>query len=283
MLAKLILSLFFLPMTMTGLYIDARSFFVNPGIDTTAEAYVVRDINSGSFVMEKNADRSFPIASLTKLMTALVFLDQGVDMEKIITLLPEDDRIGGKLYIDQGEEVSVRDLFYSMLVGSANNASVALVRSTGLSIEEFVNKMNKKAQEFGMTKTRFSDPTGLDVRNSSSARDVSVLVQEALKYPEIRQALQTKIYKFQTRNTHNDHTIRNTNLLLESFLAVDQYQILGGKTGYLDEVGYCLGLGVKKDNQELIVVVLGADSSNARFSETKALIYWVFSNIYNRP
>lgn len=281
MLAKIILSLFFLPSALAGTSPAVDVFFVQPGIEATADAYVVREAGSSQKVLAKNSDLPLPVASLTKLMTALVFLEEDVPMDKVMTLLPEDDRIGGKLYVYRGEEVSVSDLFYVALVGSANNATVALVRSTGLEMEEFVEKMNKKAKALGMHQTRFNDPTGLDVGNVGSAYDISLLVEAALERQEIRRALLTDPYEFETINTKDGHSISNTNGLLDSFLAEEPYAVLGGKTGYLDEAGYCLGIGAQQSGHKMIAVVLDSESSSARFAEAKALLFWAFESLYD--
>lgn len=250
------------------------------GIKNSARAAVVFDSDSEQFLYEKNSQELLPIASLTKLMTAMVFLETNPVWTKTMEILPEDDRIGAKIYIYKGEIVTLRDLFYSVLVGSANNATVALVRSTGLSEEEFVKKMNEKAQELGLTQTKFYDATGLDPQNVSTAKDVARMMRAALGYKKIREALSTVEYEFSTLNTNAHHRIKNTDVLLESFLNQSPYTILGGKTGYLDEALYCFAVGVRdKNGKNIIVVTLGTPSSDERFLQAKGLIYWALNKI----
>jgi D-alanyl-D-alanine endopeptidase (penicillin-binding protein 7) len=215
-----------------------------------------------------------PIASLTKLAMAMVFLDEGVDFSRQMTILASDDRIGGKLYLYPGELVTVKDLFFTTMVGSANNSTIALVRSTGLKEAEFVARMNAKVQGLGFTNTVFYDPTGLNPRNFSTAHEIAMLFQEALGYTEISETLREPVYEFTTLNTHQSHRIVNTNELLESFLAVPPFAMLGGKTGYLDEARYCFVAKARKENKEVVVVVLGSESSEARFQEAKGLLFW---------
>ncbi len=247
-----------------------------PYIEGEAKAMVLMRVDDGIILTEKNSEKSFPIASLSKLMTAMVFLDEKISFEKEVEIEPEDDRIGGKLYIFPGEKVTIKDLFYSSLVGSANNATIALQRATGLSKEEFVLKMNQKAKELGLSSLSFKEPSGLSPKNVGSAKDVAILFREALKIPEILEALITKEYVFETLNTHAPHRIKNTNMLWESFLASTPFEILGGKTGYLDEAGYCLVVAGKKGEEKFIAVILGAPSDEERFSYAKRVLYWGF-------
>lgn len=276
MLAKLFFSLFFIPWSFGTL--SQNSFFVEPGIETTAEAYIVQNSSTWATVLQKNAQTPLPIASLSKLMSAVVFLDSQPEWEKIMEIFEEDDRIGGKLYIFPGEKLTVKDLFYGALVGSANNATMALVRSLGINEEEFVRRMNKKAFTLGMKNTVFYDPTGLNAKNMGSAEDMAQLLNAAFQYKPIADALRTPLYEFSTLNTRELHRIHNTNELLGSFLNETPYKFLGGKTGYLDEAGYCLAAKVQRGNEKFTVVALHSQSSESRFRETKALFYWALSH-----
>ncbi len=276
MLAKLFFSLFFVPWTLGTSF--GGSFIVEPGIETTASAYIVQNSSNHTTVLQKNAQTPFPMASLSKLMSAMVFLDSNPEWEKIMEILGEDDRIGGKLYIFPGEKLTVKDLFYGALVGSANNATMALVRVLGISEEEFIKRMNEKAQFLGMKNTIFYDPTGLNPKNAGSAEDIILLLNVAMTYKPIKDALQTRTYEFSTLNTREQHRIKNTDELLGSFLNEAPYKFIGGKTGYLDEAGYCLAAKVQKGTQEFSVVVLHSKSSSSRFLEAKALLYWALSH-----
>jgi D-alanyl-D-alanine endopeptidase (penicillin-binding protein 7) len=159
-----------------------------------------------------------------------------------------------------------------MLVGSANNCAKALARSTGLTRAEFVAEMNLKAKQFGLTHTKFTDPSGLDVGNITTAEDYLKLTDQAMKQLDIKKATTTKVYSFKMINTKNPHTIKNTNALNTSALT-----LITGKTGYLDEAGYCLMTRAKsKTGTEVTAIVLGSGSKTQSFKEVESLIKWGF-------
>ncbi len=236
-----------------------------------APAALLKDLANNRILFAKQADTPRSIASITKLMTALVFLEHNPGWDKIYEIKRSDRRWGGKIYLYLGEHLTVKDLFYASLVGSANTATAALVASTGLSEEEFVQEMNKKVIELGLKKTVFYDPTGLDQRNVSTPAEIAKFGRLALSNKDIKQATMTKVYFFQTQEGHKK-TIPSTDYLLDVF-PVDGIQILGGKTGYNQRARYCfVGLFKNKQGKEFISVVMGADSKNARFEETRKLV-----------
>ncbi len=246
------------------------------GAATSAHSAVVVDWESGARVLEKNADEPASLASIPKLMTALVVLSTKTDWNKEVEIQGSDDRPGGIPYVAPGELVTVGDLFNLSLVASANNATVALVRSTGLTPEEFSRRMNQKASAIGMKNARFVDPTGLDPGNTASAADVAQLVKYALAESAIRAAVNRETYRF-TARTGREHAVRSTDQLLGSFLSKPPYAFLGGKTGYLEEAGYCLGAAAENgDGRRVIAVALGADTIDQRFRDVKGLIFWAF-------
>lgn len=247
----------------------------NTGIKLKARSGIVINGETGEVLFEKNSKDVMPIASISKLISALVFLDNNPEWDKEIKVISSDDRIGGKLYVSPGEVVTVRDLFYSSLVGSANNATVALARSTGSSLEEFVGKMNEKSKELGMENAYFEEPTGLSEKNVATAKEVATLARMAYANEYIKKALQTDEHIFYTVDKKIKHTIKNTDKLLNSFLDEGDYKIIGAKTGYTEEAMYCLALGVEnKNGGRVISVVLGADTENERFQEGKSLAWW---------
>ncbi|MFA6254895.1 MAG: serine hydrolase [Patescibacteria group bacterium] len=251
------------------------------GLKTTAKSILIVDDNSGSVLYNKNSLAITPIASITKLMTALVILDTKPDWEQVVKISPGDKREGGMIYLMSGEEATVKDLFYLMLIGSANEAAVALARNSG--ITEFNAAMNKKAKELGMTNSYFLEPSGIDPLNVSSPADLLKLAQAAFAKPEITQALTTEIYKFQVINNQRQVKVFSTDRLLDSFLNGPNYQVLGAKTGYLDEAGYCLLLRVQKiSGPSLTLVLLGSETIDDRWQEAKGLVEWVFRN-YSWP
>jgi len=247
------------------------------GIETTARAALVLDEGTGAILFEKNSDEKLSLASLTKLMTALVFLEKETDWDRNIKLIKADDREGGIFYARSPEEVTVDDLFNMMLVGSINNAAVALARSTGESEEEFIAEMNAKAESFRMSAT-FVDQTGLGVENQGTARDVAKLLATALREEKIEEAVVQKRYVFSPAKSQKIYYIKSTDELLWSFLNEEPYKLIGGKTGYIEEAGYNLAIEVERGGHKIIVVVLGSATAEDRFKEAKGLADWTFEN-----
>jgi D-alanyl-D-alanine carboxypeptidase len=238
---------------------------------------ILVDLSNNQTIYSKNPDEVRSIASLTKLMTALVFLDQKLAWQETYTIPDQfsySQTIGAKLYVRAGDSLTLRDLFYSMLTGSANNAALSLADSTGLTQNEFVAAMNAKAQNLGMKNTTFDDPSGLSVDNQSTAADLVLLSQEAFRFMDILQATTVRQYTFTTINNNSSHTIKNTNELINSSL-----YLTGGKTGYLDEAGYCLIIKAKQStDREILSIVLGNPSYYDRFVEAENMVYYGYNN-----
>lgn len=246
------------------------------GVETASRSAFVMDWRTGTPLLEKDADMPRPIASITKLMTALVVLDEGVGMDRVVEVLPSDARPGGIPYVIPGERIRVRDLFNVSLIASGNGATVALARSTGLSMEEFAARMNAMAFAIGMRNSFFVEPTGLDPSNVASARDVALLLKAALEKGDIKDAVLRKDYEF-TAETGLDHKIRSTDELLDSRLSQPPYGLLGGKTGFLYEAGYCFAAAARNaSGDKVVAVALGAPDRESRFRDVKDLIYWAF-------
>ena len=228
------------------------------------------------FLFLNRADEAQPIASITKLMTALVFLDNNPGWDEVYQIKPEDNIQGGKINLFLGELVRVKDLFYTSLIASDNVATIALVRSTGLSEEQFVAQMNAKALDMGLKNTNFSDPIGLSADNTSTAREVALLAEAAFKKPEILSASANQDYQFETLNGRKK-MIEST----DDLLFVDSpagLEVLGGKTGYTDEAGYCyVGYMRGPSGKTVISVVLGAKGRNDRFQVSRDIAEWVLS------
>ena len=247
------------------------------GIKTTAQSILIIDKASGKILYDKNSQAVLPIASITKLMAMLVFLEHNPGWEQTVSLTKQDIKAGGFTYVFPEEQATVKDLFYLGLVASANEAIAALVRSTNL--DNFTALMNQKAFALGMTKTYFADETGLDSNNVSTPADLVKLAQAAFSQPQIAEAVKMTNYEFSILNNQRQVKAENTDRLLTSFLNADSYKIIGAKTGYLDEAGYCLLLEVKKDDGEsVILVLLGASDQASRWQEAKGLVDWFFAN-----
>lgn len=246
-------------------------------VDSIGSIGVVMDAKSGSILFEKDAQKIVPIASITKLATALVFLEQEVDWNNIYEIGDRDRVDGGRIYLHRGDKVKVKDLFYLSLVASANSATQAMVYSTGLDNDEFVKRMNLKMRELGLTNTVFEDTVGLSINNKSNAVEVAKLAKAALTHDEIMEATMLKKYDFTTEQGEKK-IAQSTDFLLDS-LGGSDIKILGGKTGYTDSAGYCfVGKYVNNEGNELLSVVLQENNVNSRFEKSKMLALWAFNN-----
>jgi D-alanyl-D-alanine carboxypeptidase len=204
-------------------------------------------------------------------------LETDPNWEKVYQLSKEDVRIGGKSYIYPGDELTVKDLFYLTLVGSDNTAAVALAKSTGLTEEEFIAKMNEQAKNMRLKDTFFQDICGLSEKNVSTAKEVLILAKRSLSLDKIREATLQEKYEFKTVAGRSIN-VASTDYLLSAF-PVDGINIFGGKTGHTEEAGYCFVGDFKNESErEIISVVMGSSSNEDRFLETKRLVRWVYDN-----
>ena len=242
-------------------------------LNIKARSAIVLDVGTDSILYSKNSDEKMPIASLTKIMTALVILDN-VDLNNTVTISRNAFDTGGrKDGLAVNEKINAEDLLKVMLIRSNNTAAVSLAEHTSGSVEEFVKLMNKKAELLGLKNTNFSNPTGFDSEeNYSTAYDVAQLFDYSLDKQLIWEILRIQKLNLFSTNGKIKHKIKNTNLLLGRLK-----NITGGKTGLTDEAGQCLALvvGDPIDNHRIISVVLKAKD---RFLETEKLVRWVFGN-----
>lgn len=244
------------------------------GIDIAARSAIVIDADSGAVLFEKNADAIVPVASLTKLVTAMTYLDLKPDFEKPVQIVLSDDPALGKTILPTNERFASREVFDALLVGSVNESANALARTT-LGSEAFVGKMNEKAGAIGLKKTRFVDPSGEGSRNVSSAREIASALKQASTYPEIVDAMRQSAVTL--HGIKKPYRINTTNLLLASDLNKNGLKVLAAKTGTLPEAGHCFALMTQgKEGQKVIVVLLGGETHFGRFQDVKALTYWAF-------
>ena len=234
-----------------------------------AEAAVVYDPVSHEILWGANSFSRRPIASITKVMTALVFLEQQPDLDADVVVSRRDARRASTTYLRRGERVSLYDLLHLALVASDNVAARVLARVSPWGTREFIERMNATAADMGLRGTTFTDPSGLHRGNVSTAYDVSRLIAQATNRPVISTIMRKASYSLRT--SRRRVRVRNTNKLLRGRLLVH-----GGKTGYIDASGYCLATVVKlPDRDPLSIVVLGAGSNARRFSEVRRLADWV--------
>ncbi len=246
------------------------------GVATSAVSAIVVDRETGETLFEKNTDVPRSIGSITKLMTAYVFLQGEPDLNARASVRSEDVRLGGIQHVAVGDDVRVRDLLEASLVASDNSATASLVRLSGLSHADFIARMNETAAEMGLRATTFVDEAGLSPENRSIAPDVARMLHAILDVELIR-AMTEQSHAVFTSASGRTYELSSTNELLGGFLNEPPYRIVGGKTGYLPEAGYCFGAVFDKDGGgEIIVVVLGSDSRQGRFQDAKALAAWAY-------
>ena len=233
-------------------------------------AYVI-DATSGRVLFTKNPEQVLPIASLTKLVTAMVFLQTEPDWDRVIEMTPEDIRNSSKTRIRSREEISVRDLFHASLMSSDNAATKALVRTCGVPYIDFITRMNMLCDSLGLAGTHFVEPTGLSERNVSTASDMAKILNHATQNDVVGAITQKTEYKFVSNRKL--HQLINTNRLLRG----SQWTVTGGKTGFIRESGYCLVTNVKAPSgADITAVVLGAPSNALRFAEARRILDWTF-------
>lgn len=233
---------------------------------TGSRAAVIMDASTGEILFEKNAGSPRPIASLTKLMTNVVFLETDPDLDRECTISRDDVLGSGHTQLRPGEVVTVRQLLYHSLMSSDNAATKALVHNSGIPSDEFLDRMNRKADVLGLHNTRFVEFTGLDPQNQASAEDIAQLLKYAAQRPLIAEITSSPEYEY--RSSRRVHHLVNSNRLTR----YGQLDVLSGKTGFISSSGYCVATWVRQGTRDLITVVLGAPSNPARFNETRRLL-----------
>lgn len=231
-----------------------------------SRAALVMDARTGEVLFEKNSATQQPVASLTKLMTNIVFLETEPDLDRKVTVAREDLRGSGHTQLRRGEILTVRQLLYHSLMSSDNAATKTLVRASGIPEKEFLDRMNRKAAILGLTSTRFVEFTGLDAGNVSSAADLAQLLKYASRQTLIAEITSQPEYSY--RSNRRSHHLVNSNRLAR----YGQIEVLSGKTGFIRSAGYCLATWVREGSRDLIAVVLGAPTNPARFNETRRIL-----------
>lgn len=252
---------------------------VNPGgPQVQSTSALVAEMNSGSVLFEKNANAVVPIASITKLMTAMVVLDSKPGLDEILTIEESDiDNLKGThSRLPVGSQLTRSEMLRLALMASENRAAAALSRYYPGGRPGFVAAMNRKATQLGLSDTRFEDPTGLTAANVSSARDLTRMVAAAHQYPLIREFSTTTSYEVnldgQTRVFHN------TNRLVAS----DNWQIGLSKTGFISEAGKCLVMLAWFNGKPLIIVLLDSWGKLTRIGDANRIKHWLESPSLSR-
>ncbi|MGO2278536.1 MULTISPECIES: serine hydrolase [unclassified Psychrobacter] len=242
-------------------------------ISTDSRSVAVIDAETGESIYEKDADIARPMASITKVMTAMVVLDAGLDMREEITLDPEDfvgpKRASSRL--KSGDRLNRAEMLLMALMKSENPAAKSLARNYPGGYAAFMRAMNRKAQDLGMNTAFFGDPTGLDKRNVASSKDLVKMVRAAGNYDVIRRFSTTKSYDFFVSNYSNGnrtYKANNTSMLVRD----GSYPIGISKTGFINEAGRCVVMETRVNNRPAIIVILGANSSATRWGDAKNIL-----------
>lgn len=235
-------------------------------VSTSASAAILMDGESGRVLYAHNADERRPIASITKLMTALVAVELCPDLSAEVTVRQEWTGVeGSSMYLKPGEQLTMEALLYGLLLSSGNDAALAVAGSCCETVEDFVAEMNETAARLGMANTHFANPNGLDdPEHYSTARDIALLAQAVLAQETLRRIAGTKTITIAGRY------LANHNKLLWRYEGCT-----GLKTGYTDEAGRTLVSSAKRDGQELIAVTLNAPND---WSDHAALFDYGFSS-----
>jgi len=273
--------------TISG--ISEKSGNIDPVLKAGAGIIKNRD---GEVLWSKNENQVLPLASLTKLVAIKTFLDQDIPLEKEVVYLNQDAEYNyeychpwesSHVDLKEGDVVTVKDLIFASLVGSANNSIETLVRASGLERSEFMARMNDYVSSLGAEKTHFREPTGLCSENVSTAEEYAIIIEDVLQESIIRQASTEKEYKLTTVNTDRSLVLRNTNSLLRhTDLDPADFRITGSKTGYIEQAGYCLAVDINNlKGDDFTILVMKAPTRKASFLQVEELIRYGLKKFNN--
>ncbi|KKR86576.1 MAG: Peptidase S11 D-alanyl-D-alanine carboxypeptidase 1 [Candidatus Uhrbacteria bacterium GW2011_GWF2_41_16] len=247
----------------------------------TANAFIVIDRNSGLILAEHHANLVWPIASITKLMTADLLLESGTSLSSVRTIEQVDEVGGACLNVPAGTKYTLEDLLYAALVASANNAANAVARASGMEKTNFVEAMNTKAEILRLPHTQFVDPTGIETGNVSTPRELAKLAMELFARQDLRRYAGTTSHTLTNLSDGTTRRLVNSNWMLWKPQYDDVY-VMSGKTGYLDESGWNLVVSLRPEyedvDREILLVLFGADSRAQSFEDAHALVKWAWNN-----
>ncbi len=252
-------------------------------IAENAKSAIMLEASTGKIIYEKNSNEQLPMASMTKMMTLLIIMENiengSLKWDEKVTTSEHAASMGGsQIFLSTGEQMSTEELVKGICIGSGNDAAVAMAERIGGTEENFVKMMNEKAISLGLKNTHFENACGLDHKNHySSAKDMAKIAKELVKHEKILEY--TGTYEdYLRKNTDKSFWLVNTNKLVRYYQGVD-----GLKTGYTKEAGYCITTTAKRNNMRLITVVMGEPSSSIRNSETTAMLDYGFNNYQINP
>ena len=239
--------------------------------DVRAEAAIIYNPETGEILWENHSKDQRSIASITKVMTALVFLESETPLSTMVTVQRSDVAHASTTYLRNGFVLPAEDVLNLLLVGSDNAAARALARSSVLGYDNFIRRMNEKAKELGLESTVYTEPSGLASENMSSAYDLARLIAYAAADERIGSIMRKT--SFTTHVGRRVISANSTNQIVRS----GDIDVVGGKTGFIGRSGYCLAtlLKLPQSGQQVAFVVLGAKSNASRFWETRHLFNWM--------
>ena len=244
--------------------------------DLRAAAAIVYDPETNQILWEENSQDQRSIASITKMMTAVVFMEGHPDLSESVTIARSDVYQASTTHLRSNDRVTTDDLLHLLLIASDNAAARALARVSPQGYDGFITRMNEKAAELGLETTHYADPSGLLSENVSSAYDLARLITYLSGDDRIASIMRTPEYTVNT-GRRGPVTFRSTNHLLGR----QDVEVRAGKTGFISKSGYCLAtlLRLPQSTQQVAVVVLGARSNAGRFMETQNLFTWMSNKV----
>ncbi len=247
-----------------------------PVDEFSAHSIIVKDRGTNAVLYRKNEYHKWPMASITKLMSALVILEKNPNWATSTQVIA-DDIVDTHMYA--GDTYTLEEFWNAALIGSSNKAILSLADAAGWPREAFVERMNQKAWELGMLDTNFVDATGLGDKNISTASDIIMLLNEAMKFEKIKESLLSSEYNLYSQERKKKHHMWNTDWLLLGWIEHDFSEFYGGKTGYILASRYNFIMRVGNEESKVLdVVVLGANSHENRFIEARDVAQWAFEN-----
>ncbi len=258
---------------MALLCMAALAFFPSLGlgeelaetVGSSARGAVLMESKTGKVLLRHNENEPLPMASTTKVMTALLALEYG-KLDEVVTVSRKAFGVPGtSIYLSQGERITLRDLLYGLMLASGNDAATAIAEHVGGSVEAFCQKMTQRARELGCEKTVFVNPHGLPAAgHQTTAYELALIAREAMTYPLFREIVSTQRASIPWESRNYDRILNNKNRLLREYEGA-----LGIKTGYTKAAGRCLVFGARREGLEVIGVVLNCGDW---FEEAKRLM-----------
>lgn len=242
-----------------------------PALELSAAAAYVVDLSSMTVLYEKNPDQELYPASSSKMMTALVALDNFKLDQELLVATEAATTLGTKLSFASGHRVKVADLLAALLISSANDSAYILANQFPGGYTAFIEAMNQKAQELGLTQTKFINPAGLDEPGQqSTARELNLLARELLRHQYLRELVATPYKKISNQEQGWSFDLYNTNQLLGQIMGV-----VGVKTGTTELAGEVLITLVEREGRQILISLLGSQN---RYADTTNLLAWIFNN-----